>query len=102
MMRAGSLDDVPGLADDLAGLAPRDEWIAARPAGVSTVCYRNADGHVRALFVTNASARNLRALVVVPEPSRLADAVSGVAIAVVDGHAAIDLTAHATRWFTVG
>ena len=30
-MRPGSVDDVAGLADDLAALEPQDEWYVERP-----------------------------------------------------------------------
>ena len=101
-MRAGSLSDLPGLAADLSALAPRDEWIATRPAGVTAARFVDAHDHVRALFVANRTARAITATIAVPGDTRLHDALTSAAITVTDGAARLDVPAHGTRWLTVG
>ncbi|MBK7075101.1 MAG: beta-galactosidase [Myxococcales bacterium] len=100
-MRPGSLDDLAGLAADLAALAPRDEWIATRPAGVTTASFAAHDGRVRALFVANRTARAARAIVAIPAGAALRDALTDAPVATVDGTLALDVPAHATRWLIV-
>jgi hypothetical protein len=75
-MRPGSLDDLAGLAADLAALAPRDEWIATRPAGVTPASFAAHDGRVRALFVANRTARAARAIVAIAAGAALRDALT--------------------------
>ncbi|MEZ4398902.1 MAG: beta-galactosidase [Kofleriaceae bacterium] len=101
LMRAGCLDDVAGLAADLAALAPRDEWIALRPAGVSTSVFLAHDGRVRAVFVDNRSARAARAVLAVPVDAQLHDAMTDAAIPVAAGQATVDVPAGALAWLAV-
>ncbi len=100
-MRPGSLDDLAGLAADLAALAPRDEWIATRPAGVTTACFAAHDGRVRALFVANRSDRAVRAIVAIPAGAALRDALTDAPVPTVDGTLALELPARALRWLIV-
>jgi beta-galactosidase len=102
LMRAGSLDDLPGLAADLAALAPRDAWYALRPAGIVVTPWLTVDGRVRAVFVEHRGAKPARAVVAVPHDASLHDALDGTALTVRDGEVALDLPAHGARWLIVG
>jgi len=100
-MRAGSLTDLPGLAADLTALAPRDEWIATRPAGVTTATFVDGSDRVRALFIHNRTARTATAVLAVPLDARLHDPLTTAAIVVTDGAARVEVPAYGTRWLTV-
>ncbi|MBK9035126.1 MAG: beta-galactosidase [Myxococcales bacterium] len=101
LVRAGSLDDLAGLAEDLAALAPRDEWIATRPAGVTTATFATHDGRVRALFVCSRGPRAVRAVIAVPPDAQLADALTSAALDVHRGAVTVEVPAHGTRWLSV-
>lgn len=61
MMRAGSLDDLPGLADDLGAIvAPPEAWTIARGRDVDCMPLAGPDGTVRAAVVVNRSAKPQR------------------------------------------
>jgi hypothetical protein len=61
MMRAGSLDDVPGLADDLGAIVPPPEaWTVARGRDVDCMPLAAPDGTVRAAVIVNRSAKAQR------------------------------------------
>lgn len=102
LMRAGSLDDLAGLADDLAALAPRELWIAERPAGVTVTPMLAVDGRVRAIFVANRRPARAQAVIRVPTDARLTDALDGAALPHRDGALALELAGHAVRWLIVG
>lgn len=93
-MRPGSLDDRPGLAADLAALAPRDEWTVERPTGVTVELFEDAAGRVRALFLANPSAKPARARLTVPPGAALRDALDDKPLR----GDAIDVPAHGLRW----
>lgn len=61
MMRAGSLDDLPGLADDLGAIvAPPEAWTVARGRDVDCMPLAGPDGAVRAAVVVNRSPKAQR------------------------------------------
>jgi beta-galactosidase len=102
MMRAESLDDMPGLADDLAEIvAPPEAWTVARGHGVDCMALAAPDGAVRALVVTNRSAKSHRAELRTPGALKVRDPFTGEV-----AHAAADtlpvaLPPHAARLLVV-
>jgi len=93
-MRPGSLDDVRGLAADLAALAPRDEWTAGR---CLVDLFEDDAGKVRALFVTNPTGKPVRATLTVGAGASLRDALDDQPVRA----DALDLPAHSVRWLAV-
>jgi beta-galactosidase len=100
-MRPGSVDDVAGLADDLAALEPQDEWYVERPAGPTVSAFVDGGGRVRALFVHNTGDREITARVVVPPDTRLRDALGDDVLVAHDGHIAVPMAARDVRFFAV-
>jgi len=78
-IRAGSLDDLTGLADDLAALdgEPPTEWLVDRPTAVTAAPFADPAGTVRAVALTSTAARAVTADVVAPPRATVHDAVTG-------------------------
>jgi beta-galactosidase len=109
-LKAGSLDDVPGLAADLAALAgePSDAWQIERPDEVHAYAHCDSEpgGEVRVLFVASDARRPVTAVVLVPAQTEggaraLRDPFSHERIVVADGRAAVDLAARGVRMLIV-
>jgi beta-galactosidase len=103
-IRAGSLDDLAGLADDLASLAgdPPAEWIAERPAGVTATPFADPDGRVRAVAVTSIAARAVSAELVAPPHAAVRDAATGERLhATAAGVLRVPLSAFSARLLVV-
>ncbi len=100
-MRPGSLDDLDGLAADLAQLAPAPAAWRADHALLSV--FHAADGAVRAVFLHNDLARPITARVHAGDANvtALRDAITGERILLGEGAAAIDLSASSLRLFLV-
>lgn len=96
-MRPGSLDDLDGLAADLAQLAPEPPAWRADHALLSL--FHAADGVSRAVFLHNDLARPVTARVHTGDATvrALRDAITGERILLSDGQAAIDLSASSLR-----
>ncbi|NVB82064.1 MAG: hypothetical protein HOV81_27025 [Kofleriaceae bacterium] len=64
-LKEGSLDDIAGLAEDLAGLAgePADAWLVERPDDIRTMAYADDAGTTRVVFVVSDAPRNTTAVV---------------------------------------
>jgi hypothetical protein len=106
-LQAGSLDDLPGLAEDLAGLAATDDegaadWTVERPDAVRTIAHVDASGHARVVFATNDAAKPVTAIVVGGAGARaLRDPFTNDRFAVVAGKATIPLAALGIRMLVV-
>lgn len=100
-MRPGSVDDVAGLAEDLAALAPPEPWAIERPAGPHVDVFDDVHGQARAVIVTNPGAGAVRARLVMPADVALRDAGTGERPEGHDGHATIALAAGDARLFEV-
>jgi len=100
-MRPGSLDDLAGLAGDLAALAPPDDWIVERPAGVLIDVFEDTAGRVRVLLVLNPGERRVSARVLVPAATAVRDPLSGDRFEEVDGRLAVPLGGHDARMLVV-
>ncbi|MEO8554914.1 MAG: hypothetical protein ABI678_33275, partial [Kofleriaceae bacterium] len=77
-LRPASLDDLPGLAEDLAALAGDlpDAWQVERPDDVRATAFADPDGVVRAVFVISDADRAVSAILLA-DGSSLRDAVTG-------------------------
>jgi len=103
-LKAGSLDDLPGLAADLAALAgdPSDAWQIERPDDVHAYAHADPAGVARVVFVASDLARPATAVLLVDEATRtLRDPFSHERIVAADGKAAITLPARGIRMFVV-
>ena len=100
-MRPGSVDDVAGLAEDLAALVEPATWSTERPAGLHVDIFDDAAGEPRAAIVTNPGAGAVRARLAMPAGVALRDALTGERIDGHDGLATIALAAGDARLFEV-
>jgi beta-galactosidase len=103
-LKAGSLDDIPGLATDLAALAgePSDAWQIERPDEVHAYAHADAGGQVRVVFVASDLARPTTALLLVDDTARaLRDPFSHERIALADGRATVALAPRGVRMLIV-
>jgi beta-galactosidase len=103
-LKAGSLDDLPGLAADLAALAgePSDVWQIERPDEVSAHAHADASGQVRVVFVASDLTRSTSAVLLVDDTVRaLRDPFNHERIALADGRATIALAARGVRMLIV-
>lgn len=100
-MRAGSLDDVPGLAADLAALAARDEWTVERPTGVTVDLFDDDAGQVRALFVSNPGPRPVRAVINAAAGAALRDAFDDHPLRLDGTTVTVEVPGHGVRWLAV-
>lgn len=103
-LKAGSLDDIPGLAADLAALAvpPSDAWQIERPDDAHAYAHADAAGAVRVVFVASDAAKPVTAVLLVDESTRtLRDPFSHERIAIDTGKAAIALPARGVRMLIV-
>ncbi len=90
-IRAGSLDDLPGLAADLAGLAGElpETWQVERPDSVRAFAYADATGTTRAVFLLNDAAKPVTAVVLTDERSELRDPFTGERFHVTGGKVSV-------------
>ncbi|MDB4954858.1 MAG: glycoside hydrolase family 35 [Myxococcales bacterium] len=99
-LKQGSLEDLAGLAEDLAQLVgdATERWRIERPADVRATPFSGADDRVRAVFVTSDSDRAVTA-VLLPDPTvaALRDPFTGEHLHAVDGRVSIAMHARGVR-----
>jgi beta-galactosidase len=103
-LKAGSLDDLPGLAADLAALAgePSDAWQIERPDDVHAYGHADPGGTVRVVFVASDVAKPVSAVLFVDDATRaLRDPFSHERIVVAQGRATVALAARGVRMLVV-
>jgi beta-galactosidase len=103
-LKAGSLDDIPGLAADLAALAgdPSDAWQIDRPDDVHAYAHADAGGAVRVVFVASDVAKPASAVLLVDDDTRsLRDPFGHERIVVDAGRATIALPPRGVRMLIV-
>jgi beta-galactosidase len=78
-IREGSLDDLPGLATDLAALAGDvpETWQVERPDAVRAFAYADAGGTARAVFLVNDGGKPVTAVVLADDRAVMRDPFSG-------------------------
>ena len=94
-LKAGSLEDPAGLAEDLAALAgeANEAWQVERPDDVRAMPFHDASGAVRVVFVTSDAPRAQTAVVLAGEGARaLRDALTGERIVITSGRATIPIS----------
>ncbi len=103
-LKAGSLDDLAGLAADLALLAgePSDAWQIERPDDVHAYAHSDAAQQVRVVFVASDATKPVTAVLLVDDTTRaLRDPFSHERIAIADGRASLSLPARGVRMLVV-
>jgi beta-galactosidase len=103
-LKVGSLDDIPGLAADLALLAgdPIDAWQIERPDDVHAYAHADATGTVRVVFVASDLTKPASAVLFVDAATRaLRDPFSHERIAATGGKATVALPARGIRMLLV-
>ena len=103
-LKAGSQDDLAGLAADLAALAAGDDdaWVIERPDEVCAYAHADAAGAVRAVIVASDVARPVTATLLADASARrLRDPFSHERVVVEAGRAAIALPARGVRLLIV-
>jgi len=114
-LKAGSLEDLPGLAADLAGIAaagaptgaighgdPPDAWQIERPDDVRAMAHADAGGVVRAVFVASDSAKAASAVLLTGERARqLRDPFTSERIRITGGRATVPIPPRGVRMFVV-
>lgn len=92
-IRDGSLDDLPGLAADLAALAGElpDTWQVERPDAVRALAYADPAGSVRALFLVNDGAKPATAVVFTDDRPALRDPFTGETFRVTGGKISVSV-----------
>ncbi|MEO8705477.1 MAG: alpha-amylase family protein [Kofleriaceae bacterium] len=100
-LKAGSLDDLPGLAEDLAAVAgDPSAWVSERPEGVNVFAY--SDGAAtRVVFVTSDAEKPVTAVIATADAKQLRDPFTDEVIEIANGKAAIVLGARGVRMFVV-
>lgn len=104
-IRDGSLDDLPGLAEDLAALAGElpDAWQIERPETCRAYAYADADGVVKVVFIVNDGDRPATAVLLADEPTTtLRDPFTREELRAVEGRIAVQVPAHGVRIATRG
>ncbi|MCX5746902.1 MAG: beta-galactosidase [Proteobacteria bacterium] len=100
-IRAGSLDDLPGLANDLAGLASADElWHVERPETVRISALFDREEVARAVIASSEAGAPVTAIVRAVGRA-LRDPLTGEQLAITGGRASIALPAGGVRFFVV-
>ncbi|HEU4727376.1 MAG TPA: beta-galactosidase [Kofleriaceae bacterium] len=103
-LKAGSLEDLPGLAADLAALAgePSDAWQIERPDDVHAYAHADPEGEVRVVFVASDVDRPVSAVLLVGETTRaLRDPFGHERVLVAGGRATIALAPRGVRMLVV-
>ena len=90
-IRDGSLDDLPGLAADLAALAGElpETWQVERPDSVRAFAYADPTGATRAVFLINDSAKPATTVLLADERASLRDPFTGESFPVTAGKVSV-------------
>jgi beta-galactosidase len=101
-LKAGSLDDLPGLADDLAALAGElpSSWQVERPDDVRAFAFADADDRVRVVFLVSDGARGVTATLFADGAS-LRDPFGTETFKIADGRATIPMPPRGVRMLLV-
>ncbi len=101
-LKAGSLDDIPGLADDLASLAGElpSSWQIERPDDVRAFAFADAARAVRVVFLVSDAPRAVSATLFADGAS-LRDPLGTETFKIADGRATIPMPARGVRMLLV-
>ncbi|MFT3695355.1 MAG: beta-galactosidase [Kofleriaceae bacterium] len=100
-LNPGSLDDLPGLADDFAALVGErsDTWQVEKPDEVRTSVFGDASGS-RVVFVWSDADRAVTSTILA-EGSSLRDAITGETLLIANGRVQIAMPPHGVRMFGI-
>lgn len=100
-LNPGSLDDLPGLADDFAGLVGETSqtWQVEKPSEVRTSVFRDASGP-RVLFVWSDADRAVTSTILA-DGTALRDALTGEQLAIANGRVQIAMPPRGVRMFGI-
>jgi len=99
-----AVDDLAGLADDLAALAGElsEDWHVERPDDVRTMAYADAEGRVRVVFVVSDADRSVTAVVLADEHAKaLRDPLAQETLRVDGGKLAVAMQPRGVRMLVV-
>lgn len=101
-LKPASLDDLPGLAEDLAALAGElpEAWQIERPDDVRAFAFANAEHHVRVVIVASDSPKATSA-VLLADGHTLRDPIARETLRIDEGRATIPLPPYGVRFFIV-
>jgi beta-galactosidase len=102
-LKAGSLDDLPGLAEDLAALAGElpEAWQVERPDDVRSAVFAK-DGAARVVFVMSDAERPTSAVLLAGEGvAALRDGITGERVRVANGRVTIAMHPRGVRMFVI-
>jgi beta-galactosidase len=114
-LKEGSLEDLPGLASDLAGIAaagapttavghgdPPDAWQIERPDDVRAMPYADAGGVVRVVFVVSDAGKPASAVLLTGERAQqLRDPFTAERIRIAGGRATVAVAPRGVRMLVV-
>ncbi len=101
-IRESSLDDLAGLAGDLANLVEPEAWQIERPDDIRAMAFTNASGATRVVFVCSDAPKPATAVLVADDRATvLRDPFTGEQLRVTDGKLAIAMPARGVRMFVV-
>ena len=106
LIRARSMDDVEGFADDLIGLVearparPPDTWVCEQ-ADIACSLFVDGHGAARVMFALNQSARAERVELLVPAGTRLRDPLDGQEFSGPSGTAPVEMEPYQARMLVV-
>lgn len=101
-LKAGSLDDLRGLADDLAALAgdPPEAWLVERPDDVRAFAHADEAGAVRVVFVVSDAVRATTA-VLLADGKTLRDPLANQTLRIEGGRATVPMPPRGVRMLIV-
>ncbi|HVK83600.1 MAG TPA: beta-galactosidase [Kofleriaceae bacterium] len=102
-IREGSLDDLPGLAEDLAALAGElsDAWQVERPDHVRAHVFADVAGAARVVFLTNDASKPVTATLLAGDAPSLRDPFSKEQQRAIAGKLTVALPAYGVRMLLV-
>jgi len=102
-IREGSLDDLPGLAEDLAALAGElsDAWQVERPDHVRAHVFADVAGAARVVFLTNDASKPVTATLLAGDAPSLRDPFSKEQQRAIAGKLPVALPAYGVRMLLV-
>jgi beta-galactosidase len=102
-LNEASLDDIAGLADDLAALAGdiSQDWQVERPDDVRSFAYADASGVVRVVFVVSDAPKAVTATLLAAEAATTLRDPFGETLRVTDGKLAVPMQPRSVRMLIV-
>ena len=102
-LKQGSLEDLAGLAEDLASLAGEtsEDWHVERPDEVRAMAFSDATGAVRVVFVVSDAERTTTAVLLAGAAGALRDAFTHEHLPIEGGRVSLAMPARSVRMLIV-